>query len=49
MIPHHAGAILMCEVASIKDSETRALCPGIVSGQQSQIEQMKTKLAALER
>jgi uncharacterized protein (DUF305 family) len=25
MIPHHAGAILMCEKASIKDAEIRAL------------------------
>jgi uncharacterized protein (DUF305 family) len=48
MIPHHAGAILMCEEASIKDPEISSLCAGIVSSQQSEIEQMKTKLAALE-
>jgi uncharacterized protein (DUF305 family) len=49
MIPHHAGAILMCEEAPIWDPEIRELCAAIVSGQQSEIDQMKAKLAELER
>jgi uncharacterized protein (DUF305 family) len=49
MIPHHAGAILMCEEAPIRDPEIQRLCAGIVSGQQSEIDQMKAKLAELER
>src|SRR2546421_9956103 len=32
MIPHHAGAILMCEQAPIHDPEIRTLCRNIVSG-----------------
>jgi len=44
MIPHHAGAILMCEQASIQDPDIQELCRGIVSGQQSEIDLMKAKL-----
>lgn len=47
MIPHHAGAILMCEQASVDDVEIRALCQGIIAGQQSEIDQMKARLDAL--
>lgn len=46
MIPHHAGAVLMCEQAPIEDPEIVALCEGIIAGQQAEIEQMK---AILER
>jgi uncharacterized protein (DUF305 family) len=49
MIPHHAGAILMCEQAPLQDSEIKALCKNIVSSQQSEIDQMKAKLSALGR
>jgi uncharacterized protein (DUF305 family) len=49
MIPHHAGAILMCEEASIQDRETQELCKSIVSGQQAEIDQMKRKLDELGR
>jgi uncharacterized protein (DUF305 family) len=49
MIPHHAGAILMCEQASLEDPEIRELCRSIRSGQQSEIDFMKAKLDALER
>jgi uncharacterized protein (DUF305 family) len=49
MIPHHAGAILMCEQAPIEDAEIKALCKNIVSSQQSEIDQMKAKLSALGR
>jgi uncharacterized protein (DUF305 family) len=49
MIPHHAGAILMCEEASIQDPEIQALCQSIISGQQTEIDQMKAKLNELDR
>jgi hypothetical protein len=49
MIPHHAGAILMCQQASIEDREIKELCKTIVSGQQAEIDQMKTKLEALAK
>lgn len=48
MVPHHAGAILMCEKAAIRDSEVQELCRGIISGQQREIAQMKAKLAELD-
>ena len=47
MIPHHAGAILMCENASINDVEVKELCKNIISGQQSEINKMKAKLNEL--
>ncbi len=47
MIPHHAGAILMCEKASIHDPEIKQLCRKIISSQQREINQMKSKLNAL--
>jgi hypothetical protein len=47
MIPHHAGAILMCQQASIRDAEIRRLCESIVLGQQAEIDQMKAKLREL--
>lgn len=46
MIPHHAGAILMCEKAKLIDPEIKALCANIVSGQAQEIDQMR---AVLER
>jgi uncharacterized protein (DUF305 family) len=49
MIPHHAGAILMCEHAAIDDPEIEELCKNIISSQQSEIDQMKAKLNELER
>lgn len=48
MIPHHAGAILMCQQASLHDPEVKRLCTGIVASQQAEIDLMKTKLTALE-
>ncbi|HVZ19159.1 MAG TPA: DUF305 domain-containing protein [Terriglobales bacterium] len=44
MIPHHAGAILMCEQSSVQAPEIKQLCQGIISGQQSEISQMKALL-----
>ena len=48
MIPHHAGAILMCQRADVRDPEIVDLCKDIVSGQQREIDQMKRKLATLQ-
>ena len=48
MIPHHSGAILMCNRASIHDAEIRDLCfkpNGIVESQTREIAQMKAFLA----
>ena len=49
MIPHHSGAITMCNRASIKDAEIRHICfkpNGIVESQTREIAQMN---AILER
>ena len=48
MIPHHSGAILMCNRASLRDPELRDLCfkpNGIIASQEREIEQMKAFLA----
>jgi uncharacterized protein (DUF305 family) len=45
MIPHHAGAILMCKEAPINGVEIKELCKTIISSQQAEIDQMKTILA----
>ena len=47
MITHHGSALLMCENAKLKDPEIKTLCEGIISGQQEQIDWMKTKLKSL--
>ena len=47
MIPHHAGAILMCGKASIEDAQIQELCTNIMSGQQQEIDWMKQKLDSL--
>lgn len=44
MIPHHAGAILMCQEARITDRSIQALCREILSSQQREITQMKSLL-----
>lgn len=44
MIPHHAGAILMCQQAPIRDPRIVALCNGpggIIESQQAEIRQME--------
>jgi len=41
MIPHHSGAILMCEKAKLTDPEIVALCRDIVQSQSREIAQMK--------
>lgn len=45
MIPHHSGAILMCEKSSISDPDIARLCEGIVAGQKAEIAEMKVLLA----
>ena len=45
MIPHHAGAILMCEQAKLQDPKIQALCQEITASQRSEIAQMKALLA----
>ena len=45
MIPHHAGALLMCRQAKLSDPEVVALCQGIEASQTSEIAQMKALLA----
>lgn len=49
MIPHHAGAILMCEEGAINDPEIKQLCSEIVKSQEEEIQKMKEKLSQLER
>jgi uncharacterized protein (DUF305 family) len=49
MIPHHASAILMCEKAALEDVRIKELCRNIITNQQSEIDQMKAKLAELEK
>jgi uncharacterized protein (DUF305 family) len=48
MIPHHAGAILMCEQAPIQDAQIKDLCRNIISSQQSEIDEMKRMLNSLD-
>ena len=48
MVPHHAGAILMCNEAKLSDPEVKALCAAIVTSQQGEIDLMKAKLKSLE-
>ncbi|HQU85541.1 MAG TPA: DUF305 domain-containing protein [Pyrinomonadaceae bacterium] len=49
MIPHHAGAILMCQEAELTDPEIKQLCGEIIKAQEIEIQQMKEKLSRLER
>ena len=41
MIPHHSGAILMCQQANLTDPEIKKLCQEIVVGQKREIDQMQ--------
>ena len=49
MIPHHSGAILMCNDASLQDQRILELCKTIVAGQQQEIDKMRVILADLNR
>ena len=44
MIPHHSGAILMCQDTSIQDARIKELCRTIIAGQQTEIDQMRALL-----
>ena len=44
MIPHHSGAVLMCEKSSITDPQIKQLCQGIITSQKAEIAQMKALL-----
>ena len=44
MIPHHSGAILMCQKASFEDQRIKDLCKTIISGQQAEIDKMRAML-----
>lgn len=41
MIPHHSGAILMCQQSTLTDPEIIELCRQIVESQKNEIAQMK--------
>jgi len=45
MIPHHSGAVLMCEEASLTDPQIIELCRGIVESQTREIAEMEAILA----
>ena len=45
MIPHHSGAILMCEQATLRDPEVKALCGNIIKSQRDEIARMEAMLA----
>ncbi|MBJ7501202.1 MAG: DUF305 domain-containing protein [Sphingopyxis sp.] len=44
MIPHHAGAILMCEEAALEDADVKRLCRTIIASQRAEIAEMKAML-----
>ena len=48
MIPHHAGAILMCEQSPSRNPEILRLCEEIVSSQRQEIAEMKALLEEAE-
>jgi uncharacterized protein (DUF305 family) len=45
MIPHHAGAVLMCNQAPVTRPAIQELCRRIVQGQEEEIAEMKALLA----
>lgn len=48
MIPHHAGAILMCKNSNLEDIELQNLCQNILENQQAEIDFMKQKLEEIK-
>lgn len=48
MIPHHSGAILMCEQARLSDPELKDLCSQIIESQRREVDQLKGILARLK-
>jgi dipeptide/tripeptide permease len=49
MIPHHAGAVLMCERLKAQEPEIKKLCGGIVQSQEAEIDQMKGLIEKLNQ
>ena len=49
MIPHHAGAILMCQESVITDAEVKQLCGEIIRSQEQEIQQMKEILNRMDK
>lgn len=49
MIPHHSGAILMCQESNITDAEIKQLCGEIVKSQEQEIQQMKDILNRIDK
>ena len=47
MIPHHSGAILMCEEAKLTDPELRQLCGEIIQAQKQEIDPINRIMARL--
>lgn len=47
MIPHHSGAILMCDQAKLIDPELKSLCADISAAQRDEIQQMEKILERL--
>jgi uncharacterized protein (DUF305 family) len=45
MIPHHSGAVLMCQRANLTNPEIVELCKTIIKSQRGEIDQMKSILA----
>jgi uncharacterized protein (DUF305 family) len=45
MIPHHAGAVLMCAEADLRGQEIQALCREIIKNQEEEIQIMKRMLS----
>lgn len=48
MIPHHAGAILVCEEASLTDPRIGELCRQIIESQEREIREMKALMRDAE-
>jgi len=49
MIPQHAAAVLMVQKASLSDPWVKELANNIITSQQAEIEQMKSKLKELKK
>ena len=49
MIPHHAGAILMCGQLRAENPTIKELCKNIVAGQEAEIQQMKSLLSEINK
>jgi hypothetical protein len=48
MIPHHSGAILMCERAQLRNAQLRELCDDIIESQREEIDLMAAMLRQRE-